>query len=248
MHAIELTDISKKFKIYHAKEVNLKYALINWIRGAKSRYDEFWALQGVNISVRAGETVGLIGRNGSGKSSLLKIIGKILYPTSGRVQTRGSIASLIELGAGFHPELTGRENIYINSSILGFSRKEIGRKFDEIVEFSELRQFIDNPIKSYSSGMYLRLGFAVAINVDPDILLIDEILAVGDESFQAKCIRKIEEFKKKGKTIIYVSHDLDSVEMICDQVCLLDHGKLICSGRPSNGIQAYHDLLKTSDQ
>ena len=244
MNAIELVDVSKKFKIYHGKNVNFKYAVIDFFKGKKSsNYDEFWALKNINGVIKNGETVGLIGMNGSGKSTLLKLIGKILYPNTGHIKTTGKIATLIELGAGFHPELTGRENIYINASILGFSKREINEKFDEIIAFSELEKFIDNPIKSYSSGMYLRLGFAVAINVNPDILLTDEILAVGDENFQKKCLKKIEEFKKKGKIIVYVSHDLGTVEGICDRVFLLDNGELVSEGKPVGVISEYHKLL-----
>lgn len=244
MNAIESIDVSKKFRIYHEKNVNFKYAVIDLVKGKKSsKYDEFWALKNININIKNGETVGLIGVNGSGKSTLLKLIGKILYPNTGYIKTTGKIATLIELGAGFHPELTGRENIYINASILGFSKGEIDERFDEIIDFSGLEKFINNPIKSFSSGMYLRLGFAVAINVNPDILLTDEILAVGDENFQKKCFKRIEEFKKKGKTIVYVSHDLGSVEMICDRVFLLDNGELVSEGKPVDVISEYHKLL-----
>ena len=244
MNVIELINVSKKFKVYHEKTLSFKYAVIDFIKGKRSSdYDEFWALKNIDIDIKDGETVGLIGVNGSGKSTLLKLIGKILYPNNGYIKTRGSIATLIELGAGFHPELSGRENIYINASILGFSKREIDEKLDEIIAFSELEKFIDNPIKSYSSGMYVRLGFAIAINVNPDILLTDEILAVGDENFQKKCLRKIEEFKKKGKTIVYVSHDLGSVEMICNRVFLLDEGELIAEGKPVDVISEYHRIL-----
>jgi ABC-type polysaccharide/polyol phosphate transport system ATPase subunit len=244
MNVIELNDVSKKFKVYHGKTVSFKYAVIDFVKGKRSSdYDEFWALKNINIDIKGGETVGLIGVNSSGKSTLLKLIGKILYPDVGHISTRGRIATLIELGAGFHPELTGRENIYINASILGFSKTEIDEKFDEIIGFSELEKFIDNPIKSYSSGMYVRLGFAVAINVNPDILLTDEILAVGDENFQKKCLNKIEEFKKNGKTIVYVSHDLGSVERICDRVLLLDNGELVLEGRSVDVISEYHRVL-----
>jgi len=244
MNAIELINVSKKFKIYHEKNVNFKYAVIDFIKGKKSSdYDEFWVLKNINIDIKDGEIVGLIGVNGSGKSTLLKLIGKILYPDTGHLKTIGKIATLIELGAGFHPELTGRENIYINAAILGFSKKEIDEKYDEIIAFSELEKFIDNPIKSYSSGMYVRLGFAVAINVNPDILLTDEILAVGDENFQKKCLKKIEQFKKKSKTIVYVSHDLGTVERICDRVFLLDNGELVLEGKPVDVISEYHRVL-----
>lgn len=244
MNVIRLNDVSKKFKVYHEKTVSFKYAVIDFVKGKRSSdYDEFWALKNISIDIKDRETVGVIGVNGSGKSTLLKLIAKILYPDVGHINTTGKIATLIDLGAGFHPELTGRENIYINASILGFSKKDTDEKFHEIVAFSELEKFIDNPIKSYSSGMYLRLGFAVAINVDPDILLTDEILAVGDENFQKKCLKKIEEFKKKGKTILYVSHDLMTVERICDRVLLLDKGQLVLEGKALDVISEYHRLL-----
>jgi ABC-type polysaccharide/polyol phosphate transport system ATPase subunit len=244
MNAVELIGVSKKFRIYHGRNVSLKYAVIDYIKGRKSSgYSEFLGLKNVNIQIGEGETVGLIGMNGSGKSTLLKVIAKILYPDVGHVTARGRIATLIELGAGFHPELTGRENIYINASILGFSKREINEKLREIIGFSELERFIDNPIKSYSSGMYVRLGFAVAINVSPDILLSDEVLAVGDENFQKKCLVKIEEFKKKGRTIVYVSHDLGTVEKICDRVLLMDRGEVILAGEPMAVIAEYHRIL-----
>jgi ABC-type polysaccharide/polyol phosphate transport system ATPase subunit len=244
MTAIELINVSKKFRIYHGKNVNLKYAVIDLLRGKISRgYDEFWALKNISLDVKDGEAVGIIGKNGSGKSTLLKLIAKILYPDSGCVESKGEIATLIELGAGFHPELTGRENIYVNASILGFSRREIDENLDEIICFSELEKFIDNPIKSYSSGMYVRLGFAIAINVNADILLVDEILAVGDENFQKKCLKKIEEFKRNGKTIVYVSHDLESVQRTCDRVFLVDSGKLVTEGRPMDMISEYRKVL-----
>ena len=244
MNAIEIKDISKKFKIYHNKESNLKYVFLNLLKGKRSKlHSEFWALKHVNINIEQGQTVGLIGRNGSGKSTLLKLISRILYPDGGTIEAQGKISTLIELGSGFHPELTGRENVYINASILGFSRAEVNERFKDIVEFSGLEEFIDNPVKTYSSGMYVRLGFSVAINVDPDILLVDEVLAVGDETFQKKCIKKIDEFKKKGKTIVFVSHDLKPVEEICDRVFLLHNGQLVKEGKPVDVISEYHKLL-----
>lgn len=244
VNAIEIKSISKKFKIFHNKESNLKYVFLNLLKGRRSKlHSEFWALKNVDINIEKGKTVGLIGRNGSGKSTLLKLISKILYPDGGTIETHGKISTLIELGSGFHPELTGRENVYINASILGFSRKEVTKKFKDIVEFSGLEEFIDNPVKTYSSGMYVRLGFSVAINVDPDILLVDEVLAVGDETFQKKCIKKINEFKKSGKTIVFVSHDLKPVEEICDQVYLLHNGRLVKEGNPVDVISEYHKLL-----
>ncbi|MCP4152297.1 MAG: ABC transporter ATP-binding protein, partial [bacterium] len=213
MNAIEIKNINKKFKVFHNKESNLKYLLLNLIRGKRTKLQsEFMALKDININIEKGQTVGFIGRNGSGKSTLLKLISRILYPDGGSIDTYGKISTLIELGSGFHPDLTGRENVYINASILGFSRAQVKEKFNDIVEFSGLEDFIDNPVKTYSSGMYVRLGFSVAINIDPDVLLVDEVLAVGDETFQKKCIKKINELKKMGKTIVFVSHDLKSVE------------------------------------
>ncbi|UCC41882.1 MAG: ABC transporter ATP-binding protein [Candidatus Aminicenantes bacterium] len=241
---IDVRDLSKKFRIYHEKDLNLKYAFINFLTGKKSSYyDEFWALRNINMDIKKGETIGLIGENGSGKSTLLKLMSRILFPDEGYVYTEGKIAALIEIGAGFHSELSGRENIYINGSILGFKKKEIEASLEEIIEFSGLERFIDNPIKTYSSGMYVRLGFSIAINVDPDILLIDEILAVGDENFQKKCLQKIDGFKSEGKTIIIVSHDLTTVEKMCDRVFLLDNGLVASEGAPVDVISDYHKIL-----
>lgn len=241
---IDVRDISKKFRVYHEKDLNLKYAFLNFLTGKKSSYyDEFWALRNINMDIKKGETIGLIGENGSGKSTLLKLMSRILFPDEGYVYTEGKIAALIEVGAGFHSELSGKENIYINGSILGFKKKEIEASLEEIIEFSGLERFIDNPIKTYSSGMYVRLGFSIAINVDPDILLIDEILAVGDENFQKKCLQKIDGFKSEGKTIIIVSHDLTTVEKMCDRVFLLDNGLVASEGAPVDVISDYHKTL-----
>ena len=247
--AIEITGLNKKFKSYRHKESQLKYALLNLLKGKRSRLSaQFWALKDVNMSIPKGKTVGFIGRNGSGKSTLLKLISRILYPDGGSIKANGKISTLIELGSGFHPELTGRENVYINASILGFSREQVKEKFADIVSFSGLEDFIDNPVKTYSSGMYVRLGFSVAINIDPDILLVDEVLAVGDELFQKKCIRKINELKELGKTIVFVSHDLSSVEELCDHVYLLHNGRLVKEGKPVDVISQYHRLLIGSSE
>jgi len=244
MSVIQTRNISKKFRIYHEKTLNLKYAVINFLTGKRSSYyDEFYALRDINLDIKKGETVGLIGENGSGKSTLLKIIARILYPDDGTVVTSGKIASLIEIGAGFHSELSGRENVYINGSILGFTKKQIEARLDEIIAFSGLERFIDNPIKTYSSGMYVRLGFSIAIHVNPDILLVDEILAVGDENFQKKCLQKINGFQSEGKTIVLVSHDLQTVEKICDRVYLLHNGLLAAQGDPVEVISEYHRIL-----
>ena len=224
---IEVVDVSKKFKRYHDKATTLKEQLL---RLRSSKADTFWALRDINLRVETGETVGLIGHNGSGKSTLLKLITKIIYPTTGRITTQGRVSSLLELGAGFHPDFTGRENIYINASIFGLSKKEIDQKLDRIISFSELEGFIDSPIRTYSSGMYIRLAFAIAVHVEPQILLMDEILAVGDANFQNKCIAKIKEFKKQGITIVFVSHKMEDVYQICDRVVWLDHGHIVACG------------------
>jgi ABC-type polysaccharide/polyol phosphate transport system ATPase subunit len=242
--AIEISSVSKKYKVYHHRESNLKYAVLNLLKGKRKKLrSEFWALKDINLKIDKGQTIGFIGRNGSGKSTLLKLISRIIYPDGGTIDAYGKISTLIELGAGFHPELTGRENVYINASILGFSRAEVNRKFKDIVDFSGLEDFIDNPVKTYSSGMYVRLGFSVAINIEPDILLVDEVLAVGDETFQRKCIRKIHELKKAGKTIVFVSHDLESVQELCDRVFLLHNGRLVIQGKPLEVISQYHRVL-----
>jgi len=246
---IDVRNISKKFRVYHEKDLNLKYAFLNFLTGKKSSYyDEFWALRNINMDIKKGEAIGLIGENGSGKSTLLKLMSRILFPDEGYVYTEGKIAALIEIGAGFHSELSGKENIYINGSILGFKKKEIEASLEEIIEFSGLEKFIDNPIKTYSSGMYVRLGFSIAINVDPDILLIDEILAVGDENFQKKCLQKIDGFKGEGKTIILVSHDLTTVEKMCDRVFLLDNGLVASEGAPVDVISDYHKILYKKEE
>lgn len=242
--AIEIKDLSKKFRVYHNRESQLKYVILNMLKGRRSRMrSEFWALKDVSMTIEKGQTVGFIGRNGSGKSTLLKLVSRILFPDGGSIHAHGRISTLIELGAGFHPELTGRENVYINASILGFSRAEVNAKFKDIVAFSGLEDFIDNPVKTYSSGMYVRLGFSVAINIEPDILLVDEVLAVGDETFQKKCIKKIHQMKKAGKTIVFVSHDLDSVEELCDKVYLMHNGCLAAEGKPVDVISQYHRML-----
>ena len=224
---IEVVNVSKKFKRYQDKATTLKEHLLQ-LRSTKA--DTFWALKDINLRVETGETLGLIGHNGSGKSTLLKLITKIIYPTSGTITTQGRVSSLLELGAGFHPDFTGRENIYINASIFGLSKKEIDKKLDSIIAFSELEGFIDSPIRTYSSGMYIRLAFAVAVHVEPQILLMDEIMAVGDANFQKKCIAKIKEFKQQGVTIVFVSHKMEDVYEICDRVVWLDHGRIVASG------------------
>ena len=240
---IKIDNVTKKFRIHKIKETNIKYKVIKMLKREEDYYEDFIALKNINLEIFKGSTTGLIGANGSGKSTLLKMITKILYPDLGNITTIGKVSALMELGAGFHPELSGKDNIYLNSSILGISKKEIDDKIDEIVGFAELGEFIDNPVKSYSSGMYARLGFSVAINVNPDILLIDEVLAVGDESFQKKCMEKIDNMKKKGRTIVIVSHSSDLIERITDRTIVLKRGEVYYDGEPERGIMEYHGLL-----
>ena len=228
--AVVVDDVSKMFRIYHERNQSLKAALM---RGRRAKYDEFWALKDVSLEIASGQTYGLVGHNGSGKSTLLKTMAKILRPDSGAVETNGKVSALLELGAGFHPELSGRDNVYLNGSILGLSKREIDAKFDDIVGFAGLEDFVDQPVKNYSSGMYVRLGFSIAINVDPEILMVDEILAVGDEEFQRRCMEKFKDFKDDGKTIIVVSHALGTVRTMCDEVAWLDHGRLVETGDPN---------------
>ena len=227
-NAIEVRNLKKYFKVYLDKSVQLKEKMLFWKR---NRYENREVLKGISFDVKKGEAVGLIGHNGCGKSTTLKLLTKIIYPTDGTVEMAGRVSSLIELGAGFHPDMSGRENIYINASIFGLSRKEIDKRIDGIIEFSELAAFIDNPVRTYSSGMYMRLAFAVAINVDADILLVDEILAVGDTNFQSKCFDKLKEIKKNGTTIIIVSHDLGQIERICDRSIWIHEGHIKASGK-----------------
>jgi ABC-type polysaccharide/polyol phosphate transport system ATPase subunit len=243
--AVDIRSVSKKFRIHHEKIPSLKNTILKLRR---TTYEEFLALDDVSFSVRHGETVGIIGPNGSGKSTLLKLISKIILPTTGEVEVNGSMSALLELGAGFHPDLTGRENIYINASILGMRKRDVDRKLGDIISFSGLEKFIDTPVKNYSSGMYMRLGFSVAINVNPDILLVDEVLAVGDQAFQSKCYKVIYDFMKRGKTIIIVSHDLDTVSDLCSKVIFLRDGKIIDMGRPLNIVTEYRAYVEELDK
>ncbi|MGH8890340.1 MAG: ABC transporter ATP-binding protein, partial [Acidothermaceae bacterium] len=217
--AVRVDNVSKRFRLYHERNQSLKAAMM---RGGRANYDEFWALKDVSLEVPTGTTFGLIGQNGSGKSTLLKCMAKILRPDQGSISVHGKVSALLELGAGFHQELSGRENVYLNGSILGLSKKQIDAKFDEIVDFAGLEKFIDTPVKNYSSGMYVRLGFSVAINVDPDVLLVDEVLAVGDENFQRKCSEKFADLRASGKTIVLVSHGLDTVRTMCERAAWLE--------------------------
>ncbi|MGJ0203218.1 ATP-binding cassette domain-containing protein [Leucobacter sp. gxy201] len=239
---VSVEGVSKEFKI--RQDNSFKERVVTFGRRGREHREEFWALNDVSIQIEAGHTVGLIGHNGSGKSTLLKMIGGILSPTSGTVSTRGQMAALLELGAGFHPDLTGRENVYLNASMLGLTEEQIASRFDDIVEFSEIGQFIDTQVKFYSSGMYVRLAFAVAVHTDPDVLLVDEVLAVGDEAFQKKCLDRIRQFQQEGRTIILVTHTLSTVEEMCDQAVLLDHGRVFYSGSPAVAVNEFRRILE----
>ncbi len=236
--AVTVDAVSKRFRLYQERNQSLKATLM---RRGRSRYEEHWALRDVSLEIPSGKTFGFIGENGSGKSTLLKCIAKILRPDSGHISVEGKVSALLELGAGFHPELSGRENVYLNGSILGLGRKDLDRKFDDIVAFAGLQRFIDSPVKNYSSGMYVRLGFSVAINVGPDVLLVDEVLAVGDEQFQRKCNEKFFQLKAAGITIVIVTHDLGSVRSLCDVVAWVDEGRLREVGPADEVVDAYLD-------
>ena len=239
-NAVTVDHLSKKFRLYHERNQSIKSAIM---RGRTSVHEDFWALKDVSFEVPEGSTFGLIGSNGSGKSTLLKCLAKIYYPEKGSIGYKGRVAALLEVGSGFHPELSGRENIFLNGSILGMKKAEITKKFDEIVDFSGVEQFIDQPVKNYSSGMYVRLGFSVAINVDPDVLVVDEVLSVGDAEFQEKCAQKFVDFKKAGKTVILVSHAMGAVRSMCDHAAWLSHGELISIGEAKPTIDAYLNSL-----
>jgi ABC-2 type transport system ATP-binding protein len=238
--AVEVIDVSKRFRLYHEKSSSLKE---RFVHPRRMTYEDLWALDGVSFEVPEGDTFGILGRNGSGKSTLLKCVSGILQVTSGKVLVRGKLAALLELGAGFQPELSGRDNVFLNASLLGLSTREVERRFDEIVAFAELEQFIDNQVKYYSSGMYVRLGFAVAVNVDPDVLVVDEVLAVGDEQFQRKCLERIKLFQKEGRTILFVTHAADMVRQICEKAVVLKHGKLLGIGPPGEAIRLFRENL-----
>ena len=238
--AVRVNEVSKRFRLYHERNQSLKSAIL---RGRTSKHEDFWALKDISFDVIEGQTHGLIGSNGSGKSTLLKCLAKIYWPTSGTIEYRGRMASLLEVGSGFHLELSGRENIYLNGSILGMSKKEIDSKFEEIVDFSGVERFLDQPVKNYSSGMYVRLGFSIAINVDPDILVVDEVLSVGDEEFQRKSFQKFLEFKKRGKTVILVTHTMPVVEDICDSVTWINEGVMMQTGPAAQVVKNYQSSL-----
>lgn len=249
LKVIKFSHVSKRFTLHHERPNSFQEMVVNLFglrnpsrRGVampRPANEQFWALRDTNFSIYAGEAVGIIGENGSGKSTTLKLISKILMPTSGSVSVRGKVSALLELGTGFHPELTGRENIFLNGSLLGISRREMNKRYEAIVDFAELEEFIDTPIKHYSSGMVMRLGFAVAINVDPDILITDEVLAVGDESFQRKCLDYIALLRRRGVTIIFVSHALDAVRSLCSRAIWLDHGQIVADGPSGEVVDRY---------
>src|SRR6187401_2765109 len=248
--AIELADVTKIYRRYGGRQFyTLKSALLRRSLLRDLRPDQtFPALTNVSFTVPRGSTYGVIGRNGSGKSTALKLVAGITKPTSGTVRVDGRISALIELGAGFHPEISGRENVFINGIMLGLTKREIQHRFDEIVEFAELQEFIDAPVKTYSSGMYMRLGFAVAIHVDPDVLLVDEVLAVGDEGFTHKCLDKFGEFRRRGKTILLVTHSLGLVERFCDEALWLDGGKVQAQGDPKRVVGAYLTAVEEGEE
>ncbi len=236
---VRLENVSKSFTLRHNR--SLKETVLHRIRGG-ARDDAFDALKDISIDIETGTTVGLVGHNGSGKSTLLKVIGGIIAPDSGVAMRRGRLAALLELGAGFHPDLTGRENIFLNAAILGLSHSETARRMDAIVDFAEIEQFLDNQVKFYSSGMYVRLGFAVAVHTDPDLLLVDEVLAVGDEPFQRKCVDRIRDFQREGRTIAVVSHSASQIRELCSRVIVLDHGDMKFDGHTDQGLEVLSDL------
>jgi ABC-2 type transport system ATP-binding protein len=243
---IQIINVSKAFVIRHNKADSLKSQVIGlFYKRYREQKEIFWALRDVTLNISPGEAFGLIGRNGSGKSTLLKVIAGIYPATHGEVHVRNGarLGTMIELGVGFHPELTGKENIFLGASIHGLKRREIEEIYRAIVEFSELDSFMDTPVKNYSSGMQARLGFALAVNLNPDVLLVDEVLAVGDESFQRKCSDQIGKFRAQGKTIVFVSHSAEDVKSICDRACVLDHGRMLFLGKPAEAIERYHQLL-----
>jgi ABC-2 type transport system ATP-binding protein len=240
---IEVEDVWKTFRIFQNRNTTLKQTLL---RRGRAEFEEFWALKDVSFSVPAGSTFGFVGANGAGKSTMLKVLARILVPDKGSVAVHGRISALLELGAGFHPELTGRENVYLNGSILGMSQASLRDKFDGIVEFAGLESFIDQPVKTYSSGMFSRLGFSVAVAVEPDVLLVDEVLAVGDEQFQRRCAEKMDELRSGGRTVVLVSHSLAQVRQLCDHAAWLDHGMMKMSGPTEDVVDAYLSSVTTA--
>jgi ABC-type polysaccharide/polyol phosphate transport system ATPase subunit len=237
---VRLRGVSRSFKLLHERNLTLKETLV---RRRRTRHTEYWAVRDLDLDIAPGEAVGIIGQNGAGKSTLLKLVAGIMPPHGGTVEVGGNVACMLELGAGFHPDFTGRENVYLNGSIHGLSEREIDGRLDQIVEFSELGAFIDMPVRTYSSGMYMRLAFAIASHVEPDVLLLDEVLAVGDEAFQRKCMGRIFDFRRRGGTLLFVSHDPSAVERVCDRAILLTDGCVVADGPPVEVLQIYHRRL-----
>ncbi len=237
--AIQFDGVSKKFILHHERARSFQELVVGLFRRNHRSREEFWALRDVSFAVEPGETVGIIGPNGAGKSTLLKLAARVIEPTSGRIAVRGRIGALLELGAGFHPDLTGRENIYLNGSILGLSRAEIRRRLDDIIGFAELERFIDVPVKHYSSGMYVRLGFSIAVHTDPEILLVDEVLAVGDQAFQRKCLERIDDLRRQGVTVLFVSHSADAVRALCNRAVWLHEGRVVADDAAEAVVRRY---------
>jgi len=240
--AISVSGLGKRYRLQHQGQTTLKTAALRLFSPGSQHHEEFWALRDVSFTVRPGETLGIIGRNGAGKSTLLGLIAGTITPTEGEARTTGRISSLLELGAGFHPDLTGRENIFLNGSILGLRRRDIAQRLDSIVAFSDLERFIDHPVKHYSSGMFVRLAFSVAMEVDPEILILDEVLSVGDERFREKCRARIREFRRRGKTFLIVSHDMDTIQALCERVLVLDRGQTVLEDVPARAVSEYHAI------
>jgi lipopolysaccharide transport system ATP-binding protein len=240
---LEFNHVSKRYLVRSEDSLDKSAGFLaqQW-RKLRPQSKEFWAVRDVSFEVRRGEALGIIGHNGAGKSTILKLLSNITAPSTGEITINGRLSALIEVGSGFHPELSGRENVFLSGSILGMRRREIATKLDSIIDFAGVRQFIDMPVKRYSSGMYVRLGFAIAAHLDPDILLLDEVLAVGDAAFQAKCIQRIRELERGGTTIVFISHDLVAVESLCQRVILMQKGQIAAEGTPSEVIEAYHEL------
>ncbi len=236
--AVRLENVGVRYRIANERFGSFKEYMIRWLQ-RKVTHRHFWALQNINLTINRGETFGLIGHNGAGKSTMLKLVARVLRPTTGRVLVLGNVAPLLEFGAGFHPELTGRENVYLNGALLGFSHQEMSEKFNRIVDFAELWDFIDAPMRTYSSGMWARLGFAVATDIQPDILIIDEVLSVGDEAFQRKSSARMQEFRQRGATILFVSHSMSLIEEICHRAAWINHGQLMALGNVSDVVYAY---------
>lgn len=241
-YSVIVKDVTKTFDVYYDKSNTVKESLLSLF--SRNRKEKRVVLDDISLKIKKGEAVALIGTNGSGKSTLLKLMTKIIYPNKGKIETHGKLTSLLELGAGFHPDFSGRENIYFNASIFGLTKKEIDQRLDKIIEFSELGEYIDNPVRTYSSGMYMRLAFSIAINVDAEILLVDEILAVGDQHYQEKCIEKMKELKRSGKTMVFVSHAMEQVCDLCDRAVWICDGKIRMDGTPKKVVPEYLEATK----